>query len=155
MEGECPYCDSPGTWGEQCDNFRKLVRSTELANPRSKATGDTKPELHENEHLFIDLIALTYGLDDRKDHLRPSAIDIARDRVGGRTADPLLATSIGAYRARRQRANLSRMVRGCGGPNGATMKRRIGSAANSARSWNRTAPREAFEFGSGWSIINL
>jgi methionyl-tRNA synthetase len=74
VEGVCPYCQSPGARGDQCDTCGKLLEPIELIRPRSKASGDADLEVRETEHYFLDLA---------KDHWRPNVLNTARGYVAG------------------------------------------------------------------------
>ena len=54
VEGVCYICGYPNARGDQCDGCGSLLDATLLINPRSKIDGTT-PELHETEHMFLDL----------------------------------------------------------------------------------------------------
>jgi len=54
VEGVCYICGYPNARGDQCDGCGSLLDATLLINPRSKIDGMT-PELHETEHMFLDL----------------------------------------------------------------------------------------------------
>ena len=85
VEGECPHCGYADARGDQCDHCGKLLEPTELINPRSKASGDTRLEARKTEHYFLDLAKLSDELEDYlsrgKDHWRPNVINFARNYV--------------------------------------------------------------------------
>ena len=54
VEGKCPYCNSEGARGDQCDACGKLLDQKDLINPVSKIDG-TRPIMRETKHLYIDL----------------------------------------------------------------------------------------------------
>ena len=56
IEGTCPYCQSPGARGDQCDDCGKPINSAELVNPRCSFCG-TAPEFRDSEHFFLRLSA--------------------------------------------------------------------------------------------------
>ena len=85
VEGTCPVCGYPRARGDQCDNCNTLFENASLLlNPRSKRD-DSRLELRDTEHFFIDLPALAdQGLEDwlnaeDKAHWRPQVINFARN----------------------------------------------------------------------------
>lgn len=54
VRGECPMCHYPDAKGDQCDGCSKLINAPELINPQC-TTCDSKPEVRQTEHIFIDL----------------------------------------------------------------------------------------------------
>lgn len=56
IEGTCPYCNSAGARGDQCDECGKPMNPTELIAPRCRLCG-TAPEFKESEHFFFRLSA--------------------------------------------------------------------------------------------------
>ncbi len=52
--GECPRCDEPDQYGDNCEKCSATYNATELKNPRSVYTGSV-PELRSSEHYFFDL----------------------------------------------------------------------------------------------------
>ena len=56
IEGTCPYCDSPGARGDQCDDCSKPINPVELINPRCRHCGTT-PQFKDSEHFFLKLTA--------------------------------------------------------------------------------------------------
>jgi methionyl-tRNA synthetase len=54
VRGTCPHCGYPNARGDQCENCGKLLDPTELKDARCLSC-DTKPELRETKHLYIDL----------------------------------------------------------------------------------------------------
>ncbi len=56
IEGTCPYCNSPGARGDQCDECGKPLNSAELIDPHCRLCGTT-PEFRETEHFFLKLSA--------------------------------------------------------------------------------------------------
>lgn len=87
IEGTCPVCGYQRARGDQCDNCNTLFENASvLLNPRSKRD-DSRLELRDTEHFFLDLPALAaQGLeawlnDDNKAHWRPQVINFARNFV--------------------------------------------------------------------------
>ena len=56
IEGTCPYCHSPGSRGDQCDDCGKPINPAELINPRCRLCGTT-PQFVDSEHFFLKLSA--------------------------------------------------------------------------------------------------
>ncbi len=56
IEGTCPYCNSSGARGDQCDECGKPINPVELINPRCRLCGTT-PQFKDSEHFFLKLTA--------------------------------------------------------------------------------------------------
>jgi len=56
IEGTCPYCNSPGARGDQCDECGKPINAAELIDPRCRHCGTT-PQFKDSEHFFLKLTA--------------------------------------------------------------------------------------------------
>jgi len=56
IEGTCPYCNSPGARGDQCDDCGKPINPVELIDPRCRHCGTT-PQFKDSEHFFLKLTA--------------------------------------------------------------------------------------------------
>jgi methionyl-tRNA synthetase len=54
IEGTCPYCNSEGARGDQCESCGKWLEPTKLIDPKCKICGRT-PELRETKHWFFQL----------------------------------------------------------------------------------------------------
>jgi len=54
IEGTCPYCNSPGARGDQCDECGKPINPAELTDPRCRLCGTT-PQFTDTEHFFLKL----------------------------------------------------------------------------------------------------
>jgi methionyl-tRNA synthetase len=86
VEGACPVCGYPGARGDQCDNCNTLFESAaQLINPRSKQD-QTRLELRDTEHFFLDLPAiaadaLSEWIHDDKEHWRPQVINFGRNFI--------------------------------------------------------------------------
>ncbi len=61
VEGECPYCHSPGARGDQCDTCGRILEPTDLINPHCVLCGQA-PVLKESQHWFFDLPKLAKRL---------------------------------------------------------------------------------------------
>ncbi|MFC1938816.1 methionine--tRNA ligase [Chloroflexota bacterium] len=56
IEGTCPYCESTGARGDQCDDCGKPLNAAELVSPRCSFCS-TAPEFRNSEHFFFRLSA--------------------------------------------------------------------------------------------------
>jgi len=56
IEGTCPYCNSSGARGDQCDDCGKPINPVELIDPRCRHCGAT-PQFKDSEHFFLKLTA--------------------------------------------------------------------------------------------------
>ncbi|GAI94672.1 unnamed protein product, partial [marine sediment metagenome] len=56
IEGTCPYCNSSGARGDQCDECGKPINPVELINPHCRHCGTT-PQFKDSEHFFLKLTA--------------------------------------------------------------------------------------------------
>ena len=54
IEGECPYCHSPGARGDQCENCGKWLEPIQLIDPKCKICGH-KPVIRKTSHYFFKL----------------------------------------------------------------------------------------------------
>jgi len=63
IEGTCPYCNSPGARGDQCDDCGKPINPVELINPRCRLCAAT-PQFKDSEHFFFRLSAFRDRLLD-------------------------------------------------------------------------------------------
>lgn len=57
VEGRCPFCNTPGAKGDQCDACGKLLEPLELIGARCKSCGGP-PEVRRTSHLFLKLDTL-------------------------------------------------------------------------------------------------
>jgi methionyl-tRNA synthetase len=58
IEGTCPFCNSIGARGDQCDDCGKPINAAELIEPRCRQCGTT-PQFRDSEHFFLKLTAFT------------------------------------------------------------------------------------------------
>jgi len=63
IEGTCPYCHSPETRGDQCDECGKPINPAELINPCCRLCSTT-PQFIDSEHLFLKLSAFQDKLSE-------------------------------------------------------------------------------------------
>ncbi len=54
VTGECPNCQNPNAYGDQCENCGSALSPTELINPVSTLSGKT-PVLRETNHWFLPM----------------------------------------------------------------------------------------------------
>jgi len=54
VEGTCPYCQSAGARGDQCDDCGKPLNPEDLLEPRCRLCGGT-PQFKDSEHFFLKL----------------------------------------------------------------------------------------------------
>jgi methionyl-tRNA synthetase len=74
VEGSCPYCESAGARGDQCDDCGKTLDPEDLVDPRCKFCS-TKPVIQDSEHFFLKLSAFNDRLLDwikTRDYFRPN-----------------------------------------------------------------------------------
>ncbi|WP_434353734.1 methionine--tRNA ligase [Psychrobacter sp. HD31] len=78
VKGECPNCDTPEQYGDNCESCSATYNATELKNPYSTLSGAT-PVLKSSKHYFFDLPqfqdflkAWTTGQTNGKQHLQSS-----------------------------------------------------------------------------------
>ncbi len=54
IQGECPKCENPNAYGDQCEKCGSALSPLELKHPRSTLS-DQKPELKETSHYYFPL----------------------------------------------------------------------------------------------------
>jgi len=54
ITGECPKCQNPNAYGDQCEKCGSALSPTELKNPRSTISGET-PIMKETSHWFLPM----------------------------------------------------------------------------------------------------
>ncbi|MBA7467976.1 Methionine--tRNA ligase [subsurface metagenome] len=77
IEGTCPYCNSSGARGDQCDECGKPINPVELINPRCRLCGTT-PQFKDSEHFFLKLTAFEDELlawVKQQTHWRPNVLN--------------------------------------------------------------------------------
>ncbi len=80
VEGTCPYCNSPGARGDQCDACGKPMNTTELIAPYCR-TCKTTPIFKDSEHFFLKLSEFQDKLSDwveKQTHWRPNTLNLTR-----------------------------------------------------------------------------
>jgi len=80
IEGTCPYCQSQGARGDQCDKCGKPMTTDELIDAHCRVCGST-PEFRDSEHFFLKLSAFEDKLADwveKQGQWRPNVINLTR-----------------------------------------------------------------------------
>ena len=80
IEGTCPYCNSSGARGDQCDECGKPINAAELIDPRCRQCGTT-PRFKDSEHFFLKLTAFEDRLLDwvkQQSHWRQNVLNFTR-----------------------------------------------------------------------------
>ncbi len=57
--GTCPQCGYQAARGDQCESCTAVLEPTELLQPQSAISGSTDLEVHDTDHLFLRLDALS------------------------------------------------------------------------------------------------
>ncbi|MBU2536346.1 MAG: methionine--tRNA ligase [Chloroflexota bacterium] len=79
VEGTCPYCNSPGARGDQCEACGKQLSPAELIEPRCRICGTT-PVFRDTEHFFLKLTAFNDQLLEwvkQQTHWRPNVLNFS------------------------------------------------------------------------------
>ena len=79
IEGTCPYCQSPGARGDQCEACGKPLSPAELAEPQCRLCGAT-PTFRDSEHFFLKLSTFNDRLLDwvkQQTHWRPNVLNFS------------------------------------------------------------------------------
>jgi len=79
IEGTCPYCNSPGARGDQCEACGKPLSPAELIDPHCRICGTT-PTFKDTEHFFLKLSAFNDQLlawVKQQTHWRPNALNFS------------------------------------------------------------------------------
>ncbi len=78
VEGTCPYCNTSGTRGDQCDVCGKSINPAELIDPHCRLCGAT-PQSRDSEHFFLKLTAFADRLlawVKQQSHWRPNVANL-------------------------------------------------------------------------------
>lgn len=78
ITGECPKCQNPNAYGDQCEKCGSSLSPTELINPKSVLSGNT-PKLKETKHWYLPMNKhedwikqwISEGILDGKQHHDP------------------------------------------------------------------------------------
>ena len=79
ISGDCPFCDSPGARGDQCETCGKPLNPVELVNPRCRLCGTT-PVFKDSEHFILKLSAFNdqlMGWVKKQKHWRPNVLNFS------------------------------------------------------------------------------
>ncbi len=96
IEGTCPYCQSAGARGDQCDDCGKPLNPAELTGPRCSFCGGT-PEFRDSEHFFFRLSAFQDRLLDwvrRQTHWRLNVLNFTLRYLEGGLKDRAITRDI-------------------------------------------------------------
>ncbi|HTI13258.1 MAG TPA: methionine--tRNA ligase [Dictyobacter sp.] len=87
IEGTCPHCGYTGARGDQCDNCGHTLDPVDLIDAKCRLCGskDSKLEMRQTDHFFLDLPKLQQPLDNwlsqGKEHWRPNTLAFARNWI--------------------------------------------------------------------------
>ena len=96
VEGICPYCQSSGARGDQCDDCGKPLNPAELTSPRCSFCSAT-PEFRDSEHFFFRLSAFQDKLLDwvrQKTHWRQNVLNFTLRYLEGGLKDRAITRDI-------------------------------------------------------------
>ena len=96
IEGTCPYCNSSGARGDQCDECGKPVNAVELIDPRCGICSTT-PQFKDSEHFFLRLSAFENQLLDwvkQQTHWRPNVLNFTTRFLEGGLKDRAITRDI-------------------------------------------------------------
>ncbi len=81
VEGTCPICGYTEARGDQCDNCGHTLDPVDLIEPRSRLNKNSKIEMRQTDHFFLDLPKLQeplqQWLSEEKAHWRPNTVAFA------------------------------------------------------------------------------
>ncbi len=81
VEGTCPYCNFASAHGDCCENCGRRLDPAQLLDPRCRLCDNSRIEMCETEHFFLDLPqfadALRQWLQSGKEHWRPGTLNFA------------------------------------------------------------------------------
>jgi methionyl-tRNA synthetase len=96
IEGTCPYCNSRGARGDQCDECGKPMNPVELIEPRCRLCAST-PEFKDSEHCFLKLSAFEGMLLDwvkQQTHWRQNVLNFTTRYLEGGLKDRAITRDI-------------------------------------------------------------
>ena len=97
IEGTCPYCNSSGARGDQCDECGKPINPVELIDPRCRHCGTT-PQFKDSEHFFLKLTAFEDRLltwVKQQTHWRQDVLNFTRSYLEQGLKDRAITRDIG------------------------------------------------------------
>jgi len=111
IEGTCPYCNSPGARGDQCEACGKPLSPAELIDPHCRICGTT-PVFKDTEHFFLKLTAFNDRLlawVKQQTHWRPNVLNFTtryleeglKDRAITRDIDWGVAVPVNGFEDKR------------------------------------------------------
>ena len=96
IEGTCPYCNSSGARGDQCDECGKPLNPVDLIDLRCSFCGAT-PEFKDSEHFFLKLTAFEDKLlawVKQQTHWRPNVLRFTTRYLEGGLKDRAITRDI-------------------------------------------------------------
>ena len=96
IEGTCPYCNSSGARGDQCDDCGKPINAVELINPRCRSCG-AAPQFKDSEHFYLKLTAFRDRLLDwvkQQTHWRQNVLSFTMRYLEGGLKDRAITRDI-------------------------------------------------------------
>ena len=96
IEGTCPYCNSAGARGDQCDECGKPLNAVDLIDLRCSFCGTT-PEFKDSEHFFLKLTAFEDKLlawVKQQTHWRPNVLRFTTRYLEGGLKDRAITRDI-------------------------------------------------------------
>jgi methionyl-tRNA synthetase len=96
IEGNCPYCQSAGARGDQCDDCGKPVSPAELTSPRCSFC-NAAPEFRDSEHFFFRLSAFQdrlLGWVREQNHWRQNVLNFTLRYLEGGLKDRAITRDI-------------------------------------------------------------
>ena len=96
IEGTCPYCQSSGARGDQCDECGKPINPVELVDPRCGICTAT-PQFKDSEHFFLRLTAFEARLLDwvkQQTHWRQNVLNFTTRYLEGGLKDRAITRDI-------------------------------------------------------------
>ena len=96
IEGTCPYCQSSGARGDQCDECGKPINPVELVDPRCGIC-TTTPQFKDSEHFFLRLTAFEARLLDwvkQQTHWRQNVLNFTTRYLEGGLKDRAITRDI-------------------------------------------------------------
>jgi len=96
IEGTCPYCNSAGARGDQCDECGKPLNPADLIDLRCSFCGTT-PQFKDSEHFFLKLTAFEDKLlawVKQQTHWRPNVLSFTTRYLEGGLKDRAITRDI-------------------------------------------------------------
>ncbi len=96
IEGTCPYCNSSGARGDQCEACGKPINPVELIDPHCRHCRTT-PQFKDSEHFFLKLTAFEDRLltwVKQQTHWRQDVLNFTRSYLEGGLKDRAITRDI-------------------------------------------------------------